>query len=55
MIEEQKTALAQVVFRMISQNMSKGQCMATDKKLPLEIINELKDMLEMDMPCARMI
>jgi len=29
--------------------------MATDKKLPLEIVNELKDMLEMDMPHARMI
>jgi hypothetical protein len=40
---------------MISQNMPKGQCMATNKKLPLEIINELKDMLEMDMPCTRMI
>jgi len=29
--------------------------MATDKELPLEIVNELKDMLEMDMPHTRMI
>jgi hypothetical protein len=29
--------------------------MATHKKLLLEIVNELKDMLEMDMPHTRMI
>jgi hypothetical protein len=55
MIEEQKTAPAQVVFRMMSQNTSKGQRMATDEELLLEIVNELKDVLEMDMPRARTI
>ena len=35
---------------MMSQNASKRQRMATDEELLLEIINELKDVLEIDMP-----
>ena len=55
MIEEQKNAPAQVVFRQMSQNTSKGQRMATDEELLLEIVDELKDVLEADMPRARTI
>jgi hypothetical protein len=29
--------------------------MATNEELLLEIVNELKDMLEIDMPCMRTI
>ena len=40
---------------MMSQNTSKRQRMATDEELLLEIINELKDMLKIDMPHMRTI
>jgi hypothetical protein len=55
MIKEQKNALAQVVFRQIFQNTSKGQCIAIDKKLLLKIIDELKAVLKVDMPYTRTI
>jgi hypothetical protein len=54
-IEQQKGAPARVVFRYLSRNETKGQLMATEEELLQEIMYELKDALEEDIPRAELL
>src|SRR6266851_2342894 len=53
MIKKQNSASSRLVFWYMFRNMTKGQRMATDEELLLEILDKLKDAFKEDMPCAR--